>query len=370
MKSLSLVRMATFFYAFVAVASWGWAKVTGNAGVLLGEQPAEVKHILMGVTVGIVIATICQIANALFKPIERASRLLGAFFGPIRVSEAIYLAVLSGLAEEICFRGALWPQLGLWGSAILFGMLHIVPMRALMGYPVFAILAGLVFGLLRESSGSVWPAVVAHATVNALNLSWLGAMERRRRVGEAEAGPLPALPRRDEPAPVDTKVDDSFPLTVWRYDLRVELTGTDRESLPQCLEHEQLHLCRFVPREEVYRQFRDGLFVFVETSKEPFPGFAEDIATLSAYLPETLMGVEVAERFVDETTTDDIQAWKVVAQRGEWTKVPLLVAPPEDGKFTVDPDKEDVEVIAAKWNEYPRWFQDGMRFKYPRLREL
>jgi len=78
----------------------------------------------------------------------------------------------------------------------------------------------------------------------------------------------------------------------------------------------------------------------------------------------------VAERYTDDDTTDDVRAWKVVARQGEWVKVPLTIRPPEDGKFIVDEDDEDTEVLAARWSEYPRWFQDGMRFKYPRLRDL
>ena len=104
--------------------------------------------------------------------------------------------------------------------------------------------------------------------------------------------------------------------------------------------------------------------------RDPLTGFAHDVAAFSAYLFQTVVGIEVAERHVDEETTDDVRAWKVVAQRGEWVKVPLLIDPPEDGRFVVDPEHEDTNVMAAHWSEYPRWFQDGMRFKYPPLREL
>ena len=44
----------------------------------------------------------------------------------------------------------------------------------------------------------------------------------------------------------------------------------------------------------------------------------------------------LAERYVDERTTDDVRAWKVVAQRGEWVKVPLLVGTPEEGRFDAE----------------------------------
>ena len=125
-----------------------------------------------------------------------------------------------------------------------------------------------------------------------------------------------------------------------------------------------------MPREEVYRQLRDGLFVFQATFSEPMPAFPDDVAALSAYLFQIVTGVEVAERMVDATTTDDARAWKITARRGEWVKVPLLVEEAEPGIFHADPDREDTEVIAAQWNTYPRWFQDGMRYKYPLLRDL
>jgi hypothetical protein len=148
----------------------------------------------------------------------------------------------------------------------------------------------------------------------------------------------------------------------------VELGGTDRQSLPECLEHEELALFQYTPRERVYEELNQGTFVFTASFEKPFAAFPHDVSTISVYLFQNVMGIEVAERYVDEQTTDDVRAWKVVAQRGEWVKVPLLVGTPEQGRFDVDPDKEDTEVIASHWESYPRWFQDGMRYKYPHLR--
>jgi hypothetical protein len=284
---------------------------------------------------------------------------------------AVWLALVSGVAEELCFRGALWPQLGLVGTSVFFGLCHVLPVRALAGYPVFAFFAGLLFGLLRERTGSVWPCVAAHATVNALNLAWVGALERRRRevVPPAPAPPPPPAPEEALSLP-DLPDDESFPLTVWRYDLEIELSGTDRETLPQCLEHEELALFAHVPRAQVYAELAKGFFAFAGSFAAPFAAFPRDLAAFSAYLFQPVVGLEVAERYADPETTDDVRAWKIVANRGEWVKVPLLVAPPEEGKFVVDADREDTDVIAAHWREYPRWFQDAMRFKYPRLRDL
>ena len=38
-----------------------------------------------------------------------------------------------------------------------------------------------------------------------------------------------------------------------------------------------------------------------------------------------------------------------------------------DDRLVVDPDRDDVDAIAASWPTYPRWYQDGMRKKHARL---
>lgn len=163
-----------------------------------------------------------------------------------------------------------------------------------------------------------------------------------------------------------------FPKHAWRYHLRLRIEGTDRNNLPDCLEDEDLALFHYMPRDEVYRQIRDGELVFMQSLDGPLPAFSEDLAILSVYLFQIVKGVEVAERWTGPTTIDDVRAWKVIARQGEWVKVPLRVGERADqpGVFDVNPDAEDLDVMGAQWETYPRWFQDGMRRKHPTLRRL
>lgn len=80
-------------------------------------------------------------------------------------------AVLGPVAEELLFRGVVYPglrnTLGPWAavplSAAVFGLAH----RDLGWVAVgFTAVTGVVFALLVEGSGSVWPAVVAHVLIN------------------------------------------------------------------------------------------------------------------------------------------------------------------------------------------------------------
>lgn len=161
-----------------------------------------------------------------------------------------------------------------------------------------------------------------------------------------------------------------FPLTVWRYHLDLRVEGPDRRNLPEALEAEDLDLFRDLPRPEAYRAIASGRLRYDAVRPEPAVAFPGDLSILSVYLFEIVRGLEVAERYVAEDTTDDVRAWKVVARRGEWVKVPLVVGQTEEGAFVVDADHEDLDVVRARWPGYPLWFHDGMRRKHPSLRTL
>ncbi len=78
---------------------------------------------------------------------------------------AFALAALSSVSEELFFRGALLPVLGVWGQALVFGLLHPMPRRALI-YMVFTFVAGVCFGYATVLTGSLWPAIAAHFVIN------------------------------------------------------------------------------------------------------------------------------------------------------------------------------------------------------------
>ena len=83
----------------------------------------------------------------------------------LRLPTVFAAAALSSLAEEIFFRGALMPYLGLWGQALVFAAMHPAPKRA-WSYPAYTFVAGVVFGALTLYSHSLWPAILAHFLVN------------------------------------------------------------------------------------------------------------------------------------------------------------------------------------------------------------
>jgi membrane protease YdiL (CAAX protease family) len=78
---------------------------------------------------------------------------------------ALALAALSSISEELFFRGALMPVLGVWGQAFLFGLMHPMPRRAWI-YMGFTFAAGVCFGYATLLTGSLYPAIAAHFAIN------------------------------------------------------------------------------------------------------------------------------------------------------------------------------------------------------------
>lgn len=86
------------------------------------------------------------------------------------------IAFVPALCEELLFRGAVFPAFERWlglmpavfGSALLFGLIHVdLGYRTLYRVP-FAFTVGLALALLRARSGSLLPSTLAHATLNGI----------------------------------------------------------------------------------------------------------------------------------------------------------------------------------------------------------
>jgi len=93
------------------------------------------------------------------------------------VSDALAVAVFSGLAEEALIRALLQPVIGLAPAAVVFAALHLVPDRKLWMWAVVALLLGLVVGGVFAKWG--YPAAAAaHVVINGLSLVRLRAIER------------------------------------------------------------------------------------------------------------------------------------------------------------------------------------------------
>jgi membrane protease YdiL (CAAX protease family) len=176
------------FYIPVALAALVWiAWRAGSVGLverLVGPQP--LFGLGVGVVVGAVSAFGLRALTASWPAGRRLERALMDLVGSISPASCAVLALTSGIAEELAFRAALQPEIGLVPAAILFGLVHVPLKRELLVWPFLAAGMGLVLGLLYERTGSVIAPAAAHVAVNWINLLHLA--RRARQV------PPPRLP--------------------------------------------------------------------------------------------------------------------------------------------------------------------------------
>lgn len=87
-------------------------------------------------------------------------------------ADILFVAAASGFAEEALFRGVLLPLMGLIGSSVLFGLLH-MGVRDLTVNGIWAAVMSAVLGVLYLQSGTLWCPIFCHAVHNGVMLWYL-----------------------------------------------------------------------------------------------------------------------------------------------------------------------------------------------------
>ena len=190
MESGRLYRFAWGLYLFLALAGAIW--IGFQKGVIPLSLFLDTRRwwldLGLGLGAGLLLLGLWAAAERIFPLARDLEAKLAQALGSLSGSEAFALALLSGFAEELFFRGAVQGTLGVVGATILFGLLHSGPGKELRLWTLFALLAGGVLGLLMVWRGNLLGPVAGHFLVNAVNL--------RRLAGRAEES---AEPGQDEP---------------------------------------------------------------------------------------------------------------------------------------------------------------------------
>ncbi len=168
---------AVLYIAMSIVALlWSWL----NAGRLLpdsvaGGRPWESLGLGLALALAVLIVTgfMMRRRSAMHWFAQEVRKLLG----PVDWRMALTLGLLSGIAEELLFRGVMQSVLGYVLTSFLFGLLHIGPDRRYLVWTVFAVVMGLLLGGILLLTGSLLGPIVAHVLVNVVNLRRIGRFE-------------------------------------------------------------------------------------------------------------------------------------------------------------------------------------------------
>jgi membrane protease YdiL (CAAX protease family) len=191
-ESGRLYRFAWGLYLFLALAGAIW--IGFQKGVIPLSLFLDTRRwwldLGLGLGAGLLLLGLWAAAERIFPLARDLEAKLAQALGPLSGSEAFALALLSGFAEELFFRGAVQGTLGLVGATILFGLLHSGPGKELRLWTLFALLAGGVLGLLMVWRGNLLGPVAGHFLVNAVNLRRLAGRagdSAKLAAGEAQS---------------------------------------------------------------------------------------------------------------------------------------------------------------------------------------
>jgi uncharacterized protein len=183
-----LYRFAWIFYLVLALAGAVW--IGARHGViplsLFLDRQRWWLDLGLGAAAGLLLLGAWWWAERTFPLARELEARLAEALGSITPSEALALAVLSGFAEELFFRGAVQETLGWAAATLLFGLLHTGPGKAFRLWTLFAFAAGALLGGLMAWRGNLLGPIVGHALVNGVNLRRL-ARDSARLPDEREA---------------------------------------------------------------------------------------------------------------------------------------------------------------------------------------
>ena len=183
------LRLAIPFEAGLVLLAVLWAWFWGYS--LADMLPKPGSGVLWGIVATVPPLIGLVIVRAIpWKPLRRVGKFLTGVLGPALAQctlfELAIVALLAGLGEELLFRGALQPVLGLPLASVLVALAHSIT-------PTYALLTGLMglyLGWLAEASGTLWVPIATHALYDFIAFLVV-IRDVRRTTADALSEPFP-----------------------------------------------------------------------------------------------------------------------------------------------------------------------------------
>lgn len=177
MNARSLITSTVVLYSGILVVAVIWGVLDGRRNIyFLTGGPWELPSglgVAAGLGGGLAVVGLSRLTVQWFSWARALHREFHALLRGLTTGQALVLALASAVGEEALFRGAALPTLGLWWSSALFGVVHVPARRGMWPWPLMAFGMGLVFGWMFLRFGDLTGPIVAHATINFLNLCFI-----------------------------------------------------------------------------------------------------------------------------------------------------------------------------------------------------
>lgn len=177
-KTIILLALGTLIvFGGLGVALIPYVRDVGIEVFLLGVERFWLQ-VIVGVLFGIITAKASwQIVEL---PLMAKTKIFfTSLIKPLKLNmnEIVFISICAGVGEELFFRGAIQPMLGIWMTSILFVLLHgyLNPFNLpLTYYGIYMVLVIGVLGLMTEHLG-ILAAMIAHTLIDVILLQELSA---------------------------------------------------------------------------------------------------------------------------------------------------------------------------------------------------
>lgn len=160
-----------------------------SRGVDVVDLLLSTQNLGTALAAGLCLAVVVALSSRIYFD-SFAREITEEFFRPFFANttnrDVGLLSALPGLGEELLFRGALQPLIGIIPTSIVFGFLHTGFSRRLLPYSVWTTAVGFLLGALYIWTGNIWGSIVAHTLINASGVIWVRSTPAQDVTSEAE----------------------------------------------------------------------------------------------------------------------------------------------------------------------------------------
>ena len=175
-KTIMLLALGTLIvFGGLGIALIPYVRNMEIDAFFMGTEPIWLQ-VLVGIVFGIVTAMAgWQIVE--LPIMVKTKALFAGLIKPLKLdnSQIVFISICAGVGEELFFRGAIQPMLGIWMTSIMFVLLHgyLNPFNLpLTYYGIYMVLVIGVIGLMTEHLG-ILTSMIAHTLIDVILLKEL-----------------------------------------------------------------------------------------------------------------------------------------------------------------------------------------------------
>ena len=166
---------------FTIAIRWAWLR--GDRPLFESPDPIQPGwSALIGTTAGLLTTLISHLTVSRFTWARRLEDEFARILGPLTMFEVVLLALMSSVAEEAFFRGAMQPALGFVLTSLIFGLLHIGPSKTYLPWTAMALTMGFALGALYLWTGTLIAPILCHFLINTINLRRISLRAQDRTI--------------------------------------------------------------------------------------------------------------------------------------------------------------------------------------------